>query len=182
VPDILQPLIVAAAGAVPFIEGEGSTIIGVIGGLHPLLAGAAAAIGNFTCVLLVVLLSSHIRSAALEVKQRRAAVPALASVGEANPVTSRGTRVTGTLVDDPLESNTAESKGRQKARRWLVRFGVPGASVLGPLAIPTQFTAAMFVASGVPRGRVILWQGIAIALWTSLVTAVAMGFMVAIEV
>jgi hypothetical protein len=41
VPDLLQPLIIAAAGAVPFIEGEGSALIGVVGGLHPLVAASA---------------------------------------------------------------------------------------------------------------------------------------------
>ena len=30
VPDLLQPVIVAAAGAVPFIEGEGAATIGVL--------------------------------------------------------------------------------------------------------------------------------------------------------
>ena len=60
-----------------------------------------------------------------------------------------------------------ESKGRQRFKRWLVRFGVPGASLLGPLAVPTQFTSAMLVAAGTPRGWVLLWQAAAIILWTT---------------
>ena len=40
VPDLVQPLIVAAAGAVPFIEGEGAAVIGIIGGIHPAIAAA----------------------------------------------------------------------------------------------------------------------------------------------
>jgi hypothetical protein len=63
VPEIIQPLIVALAGAVPFVEGEGAAIIGIIAGLNPVVAIAAAAIGNFLCVLVLVLASSGARSA-----------------------------------------------------------------------------------------------------------------------
>jgi hypothetical protein len=57
----------------------------------------------------------------------------------------------------------------------MVRFGVPGASILAPFALPTQLTAAFFVASGVNKGWVILWQVVAIVLWTGLVAAAALG-------
>ncbi len=73
-----------------------------------------------------------------------------------------------------------ESKRRQRLRRWLVRFGVPGASILGPLAIPTQFTSAMLVAAGVPRGRVLLWQTVAIVLWTTVTTLLVWGVLTAL--
>lgn len=42
-----------------------------------------------------------------------------------------------------------------------------------PWAIPTQFTAATLVASGVPTARGIRWQAIAIAFWTVLATVSA---------
>ncbi|WP_181780823.1 small multidrug efflux protein [Pseudonocardia pini] len=155
VPDLVQPLIVVLAGAVPFIEGEGATAIGVVGGLHPLLAGVAAAVGNFLSVLVVVLVSSRARVAAVNRRAGRAGAA-------------------GTALAEP------ESKGRRRFRRWLVRFGVPGASLLGPLAIPTQFTSAMLVATGIPRGRVLLWQGIAIVLWTTATTVVVWGVLTAV--
>jgi hypothetical protein len=139
VPDLVQPFVVMLAAAIPFIEGESGGPIGVIGGINPIVAGVAAATGNFLAVLGVVMLSSRVRTAAVN----RRAVPT-----EPKP----------------------ESKGRQRFRRWLVRFGVPGASILGPLAIPTHFTAAMLVASGTPRGWVLLWQSVAIVFWTALTT------------
>lgn len=144
VPDLLQPVIVAAAGAVPFVEGEGGAIVGVAGGLHPIVAGLAAAVGNLLCVTVIVLLGARARSA----------------------VVGRSTRV---AVQKP------PPKGRQKFDRWFVKFGVPGASLLGPLAIPTHFTAATFVASGVPKGRILLWQAIAIVVWTTIATASVTG-------
>jgi len=64
-PEILQPLIVALAVAVPFIEGERAAAIGIVGGLHPAVAITAGALGNFLCVLVLVLVttSSEARSA-----------------------------------------------------------------------------------------------------------------------
>jgi hypothetical protein len=57
----------------------------------------------------------------------------------------------------------------------MVRFGVPGASILAPLALPTMLTAAFFVATGVPKHWVILWQVVAIVLWTSAIAVAATG-------
>lgn len=138
-PEILQPFVVMLAAAVPFIEGEVAALIGVVGGLNPVVTAIAAALGNFICVLFVVLLSSRARTAVIDRKGSR---------GPAKP----------------------ESKGQQKFKRWLVRFGVPGASILGPLAIPTQFTSALLVAGGTPQRWVLLWQGVAIVLWTTVST------------
>lgn len=143
VPEFVQPLVVMLASMIPFIEGEGAGPIGVVGGIHPVVAGIAAAIGNFLAVLGVVTLSSRAREATIA---RRLS--------------------SGKTAPEPKP----ESKGRQRFRRWLVRFGVPGASLLGPLAIPTHFTSAMLVASGTPKRWVLLWQGIAIVLWTTLTT------------
>ena len=72
-------------------------------------------------------------------------------------------------VDQP------KSRGRRRLQRWLVGFGVPGASLIAPLALPTMLTAGTFVASGVREEWVILWQVIAIIIWTGAVTAVATG-------
>ncbi|GAA4188610.1 hypothetical protein GCM10022252_24170 [Streptosporangium oxazolinicum] len=153
VPDTVQPLIVMLAGAIPFIEGEGASPIGLLGGIHPLVAGVAAASGNFLCVLVVVLLSSRTRTAAMTRLARRSRTPA-----EPKP----------------------ESRGRRRFRRFLVRFGVPGASLLGPLAVPTQITSAMLVASGTPRGRVLFWQAVAIVLWTTLTTTLLWSMLSAV--
>lgn len=145
VPEIIRPVVVMLAGAIPFIEGEVASMIGVLGGLNPVVAGIAAAAGNFLCVLLVVLLTSRARAA---VTGRRAEAHAGVEAAPAKP----------------------ESKGRQRFKKWLVRFGVPGASILGPLAVPTQFTSAMLVAGGTSRAWVLLWQAVAIVLWTTVAT------------
>ena len=76
--------------------------------------------------------------------------------------------------DETLESKS-DKKGQQRLKRWLVKFGVPGASLLAPLALPTMFTAATLVGTGVSKGWVMLWQVLAIVLWTTVVTVVATG-------
>ena len=149
VPVVVQPLIIAAAAAIPFIEGEMSSIIGVIGGVNPVVAAIAAMAGNFLCVVGVVLVTARARSAVL-------------------------VRVGGG-GDEPAAPPRPQSKGRQRFARLLDRFGVPGASLLGPLALPTQLTSATLVASGVGVSRVLAWQAAAIVLWTTLATLSATG-------
>jgi hypothetical protein len=192
VPEIIQPLIVALAGAVPYIEAEGATAFGILAGIPPVVAATAGAAGNILCVVLVVLLGSRVREGVLA---RRAASAARRD-SEAGRTAAAETDTAGTdttaaraeeesavLVAHAPEGTESEktgkvsrrTKGRQRLRRWLVKFGVPGASLLAPLALPTMLTAAFFVGSGVPKQWVILWQVVAIAVWTTLVALAATG-------
>ncbi|MBZ2198209.1 small multidrug efflux protein [Occultella gossypii] len=163
VPEIVQPFIIMLAGAIPFIDGEGAALIGIAGGVHPIVAGVAAATGNFLCVLLVVALTSRARTAIVD---RRPSPVGVSGGSGARP------SVDGAAFQETATANP-ESKGRQRFNRWLVRFGVPGASILGPLAIPTQITSAILVGGGTPRRWVLLWQAIAIVIWTSIGTVAA---------
>ncbi|MGO1359738.1 MAG: small multidrug efflux protein, partial [Brevibacterium aurantiacum] len=70
VPELLQPFIIALAGAVPFVEGEVSAVIGVWAGLNPIVAGVAGAIGNFICVTVIVLLGARAREAVVARRSR----------------------------------------------------------------------------------------------------------------
>lgn len=162
-PTILQPLIVMLAGAIPFIEGEVAAMIGIVGGVNPLVAAVAGAVGNFLCVLAVVMITSRARSAVVNRKR----VPVGVTVGGSDQVPT-AVEAAEALPETP--STAPESKGRQRFKKWLVRFGVPGASILGPLAIPTQFTAAILAAGGTPKGWVLLWQAVAIVIWTTVAT------------
>ena len=162
VPTLVQPLVIAVAAMVPYIEGEGAAAFGVIAGVHPVVAGLAAATGNIVCVVLVVLIGSRARESVVAARSRR--------------VDAEGSDVL-TDTHGPLGPEKPRSKGRLRLSRWLVRFGVPGASLLAPLALPTMLTAATFVASGVRKEWVILWQVVAVVLWTAGVTAIAAGIL-----
>lgn len=166
VPELVQPLIVALAGAVPFIEGEGAATIGILGGIHPAIAAVAAIAGNFACVALLVLAGSRARAAVVNRQRAKALVGAEGSVVE----DARG----GSL---PAENDDSARKAarKQKFQRALDRYGVPGVSLLGPLLLPTQFTATMLAAIGVGTARILIWQAVAIIGWTTLLSLLASG-------
>lgn len=54
---------------------------------------------------------------------------------------------------------------RRRVLKAAERYGVPGASLLGPLTLPSQFTASVLVLVGARRSQVLLWQTISIVLW-----------------
>ncbi|MGO2017692.1 MAG: small multidrug efflux protein [Brevibacterium aurantiacum] len=188
VPELVQPFIIALAGAVPFVEGEVSAVIGVWAGLNPIVAGLAGAIGNFICVTVIVLLGARAREAVVARRSRaRESVPVgvgAAGAGADAAVADEGATVAdergpadgeARFLNEPPAQKKPESKGRIKFKRFLNRFGVPGASLLGPLAIPTQITSTILVSSGVKTSWILLWQGIAIVVWTTLTTLIATG-------
>ncbi|WP_166844703.1 small multidrug efflux protein [Isoptericola sp. BMS4] len=173
VPDLVQPVVVAAAGAIPFVEGEGAVAIGVIGGIDPVLAGVAAVVGNFLCVAALVLLGSGAHQAVLTRRQARTEAREPVTVGGASgshaPVDGAGP------VGDERPEDSRKSARRAKFQQAYERYGVPGVSLLGPLLLPTQVTATMLAASGVGKGRVLVWQAVAIVGWTTFTALVVTG-------
>lgn len=168
VPDLFQPLIVAAAGAIPFIEGEGAVTIGIIGGINPVVAAIAAIVGNFACVAVLVLLSSGARQAV--VTRSRARTVAMAGGGSGLESSAA----------DAAEA-AAASPRKAKFQRAFERYGVPGVSLLGPLLLPTQITATMLAAAGIGKVRILIWQAIAIIGWTTAVAVIVSGVVYAVR-
>ena len=78
------------------------------------------------------------------------------------------------MVDEVAERGKKAAR-RAKFQNALVRYGVPGVSLLGPLLLPTQFTATMLAGSGVSKARVLFWQGLAIVGWSTLIGVVVGG-------
>lgn len=154
VPELVQPIIVALAGAVPFIEGEGAVTIGIMGGVHPLVAALAATLGSFICVFIIVQLSAGARQAILTRRGRSGLAVAEGSAS----------------VADPAPESARKAARRAKFQRSFDRYGVPGVSLLGPLLLPPMFTAPMLIAVGVEKSRVLLWQAMGIMLWVAICT------------
>ncbi|WP_350350733.1 small multidrug efflux protein [Microbacterium sp. A8/3-1] len=175
VPELLQPLMVALVAAIPYIEGEGAAAFGIIAGINPIVAAIAAAAGNILCVIAVVLLGSRIRGGVVARRTARAKSSSAAGTVATSQGALATSAATAVAEKDADAQPDRRSKGRAKLRGWLVRFGVPGASILAPIALPTMLTAAFFVASGVRKEWVILWQVVAIVLWTGAVAAAATG-------
>jgi hypothetical protein len=168
VPEFLQPFVVALAGAVPFIEGEGAASIGIIGGIHPVVAAIAGIVGNFVCVALLVLLGSGAHDAVASRRRNRVTARRAVSVPVGGGAAGgAGADLVGHDVADAAATTTPR---KAKFQRAFERYGVPGVSLLGPLLLPTQFTATMLAAAGVGTARILLWQGVAIVAWTTLLT------------
>src|SRR5699024_9041520 len=101
VPDLLQPFIIAAAGAIPSIAGGAPSIIRVRPGMNPVLAGVAGAIGNFGCVTVIVVLGARARRAVVARQSRKRE---LVSTGSAT-----GTGAAGLPAEDPSAHTPAEA-------------------------------------------------------------------------
>lgn len=176
-PGPLQPLVSALAGMIPFVEGEGGAAIGILGGVPPVLAALAAMAGNFLIVAGLVLASSGAREAVVTRRGARAPV----AVGAARAGSRAGTADGFDPADGadalpaPQPMNPRKAARREKFQRAYERFGVPGVSLLGPLLLPTHFTATMLAATGVRKGWILLWQGIAIVGWTTVTALIITG-------
>ncbi|MDY0945263.1 hypothetical protein SOM11_04605 [Frigoribacterium sp. CFBP9039] len=70
-----------------------------------------------------------------------------------------------------------EKKGQKRLKHWLVRVGVPGSSLLAPLARPNVFTAATLTDRGLSKGWVMLGQADVIVLYTSGLAMPATGML-----
>ena len=136
-PTALRFLGVVVAAFIPYIEGEGAAIIGIIAGMEPWLAIPVAILANLAIVVVIVLSFEKIRAAIIN------------------------RRIAAGKTPKPA------SEKQQKVRRALDKYGVPGASLLGPFLLPTHFTAAALTSFGITKGRVITWQAVAIFLYST---------------
>lgn len=146
-PDFFQWFGVLVMSAIPFVESYFGSALGVIAGVNPIVAVAAAVVGNVISMLAFVLSSHGVRT---KVRARAGA----AQAGSAKPLSPR----------------------REKLRERFDRWGVPGVSLLGQLVLPSQITSAAMVSFGASKNTVILWQVISIILWgTVFGTLAALG-------
>ncbi len=139
-----------------------------------MIAVIAAMIGNFLCVAVLVLLGAGARNAVV-ISATRSACRQRAAV----PV---GTGSAGTLPTGLDSEQVAPPSTRKvKFQRALDRYGVPGVSLLGPLLLPTQFTATMLAAAGVRTARILIWQAVAIIGWTTVIAVLISGVVQAVR-
>lgn len=78
---------------------------------------------------------------------------------------------------EPKELSPTRQKRREKAKRLFDKFGVPGVSLLGPIALPSQFTAPLMVSFGANRHAVTLWMFVSVVVWGAGFTLLGVGFL-----
>lgn len=159
-PEALQGAGVFLVSFIPFVEGEGAAVIGMLAGISPWLAAPVAALGNIVVVALLVYAAHGIRGAVLN---RRAA---------------RRSEAAGTYGGPALAAagHTPETPSRALMRERFERWGVPGLSLIGPMIfIPGHAAAPAMVSFGASKAYVMLWQVVSIVLYTAVASAL-MGF------
>lgn len=77
----------------------------------------------------------------------------------AHGVRSSVTKRTDKPVDEKQQAR------REKIKRIFDKFGVPGVSLLGPFALPSQITAPIMVSFGASRNAVMVWMLISVIVW-----------------
>ncbi|MFD5869106.1 hypothetical protein ACFWGD_10940 [Corynebacterium sp. NPDC060344] len=144
-PDAVQFLGVAVIGLIPFVESHLGSVIGVAAGVPMPLAVLAATVGNTLSVLAFVYAGSTVRAA---FRRRRGASE---------------------------QPEPGESRGSSRVLDNMKRFGVPGASLIGPVLLPSQFTSSALVGAGAHRGTVVAWTLVAVVVWGVVSGAMAAG-------
>ena len=83
------------------------------------------------------------------------------------------------LAGERLRAWLVSRLGRGRARDggrlrsiW-ERYGVIGWGLLGPLVLGAPLSAAVGVGLGAPRGRLVIWLGAGVVLWTTILTVAA---------
>lgn len=77
----------------------------------------------------------------------------------------------------PKEMSERQLKRREKAKRLFDKFGVPGVSLLGPLALPSQFTAPLMASFGANRHLIMVWMFVSIVVWGVGFVLLGIGFL-----
>jgi len=85
-------------------------------------------------------------------------------------VVALGERVRARLLR--WRGRSPEAAGGRLYRFW-VRYGVAGLGLLAPLLTGAPLGAALGVALGAPTGRLLLWTGAGVAIWSALLTTAA---------
>lgn len=140
-----QILALVPAGAIPFIESYLGSFLGIVVGIHPLIAMPAAILGNLIATF---------------------AVTALA--GGARDAVTRGRSASADQGSAAAEQGAGSGRFRSKVASALDKYGVPGVCLLGPLLVASQITAPTLVALGATKGRVYVWMGVSIIAWGAL--------------
>lgn len=158
-PEALQGFGVFLVSFIPWVEGEGAALIGVLVGVGPWLAIPAAAVGNVLIVAALVHVAGGTRAAVLRRRGRARADGTAAGVA-ASPA--------------DVAPPAADARMRERFERW----GVPGVSMIGPwLFLPGHVAGPAMVGLGATKGYVMAWQAVSIVVYTGFTGLLAYGLL-----
>lgn len=149
--DLLLLAGVFLGGAAPWLEAIVVIPVGIVAGMHPVVAVVVGGTGNLLTVAAAAWFGQRLRRWWIARRARRAA---------ASPVH------TG---EDPQRRH---GKQWQRVERVVRRWGLPALAVLGPIGLGTQVSALVAVSLGISARVAFVWVGAGTVVW-SIVAAVA---------
>jgi len=137
-------------GAIPWLEVVMVIPAGILAGADPFLVLLFGLVGNLLTVWLAAYFGEQIRNWWVERRaRRREAKPESAAVSE------------------------KKAARQQRVNRIMMKWGMPGIAILGPLGLGTQLSALAAVALGVRARSAFLWVGAATLVWASIAAVLA---------
>lgn len=152
------------------MESALAPLVQFVAGLHPVLQFLAVfAIG------LVPFLESHFGAFVGTVTGVPVVLAALAAIA-GNLIACAVAVRAGDGVHRRVAGRRGESSARtKKVMSYVDRFGVPVASLLGPVVLATSISTFIMISAGLHRRTVIIWQAIAVVAWGVAFAAIATG-------
>lgn len=152
--ELVQLLIVVLVGVVFFVEGEGVVSIGIIGGIVLVVVVIVVMVGNFLCVMVLVLVSFGV------------------CVVVVNCLWVKQVVFVGGGIGIEMEFVLDVGCGSvcwEKFQCVFECYGVFGVSFFGFLLLLMQFIVIMFVVLGIGKGCIFFWQVFVIIGWMIIV-------------
>ena len=151
-------------------------LVGLVAGLHPVLQFFAVfAIG------LVPFLESHFGAFVGTLTGVPVVLAALAAIGGNLLALAVATRAGAAVHRRVADRRGAPGARARKVLSKVDRFGVPVASLLGPLVLATSLSTFIMISSGLDRRTVVVWQVIAVTAWGVLFAGLALGAVTALQ-
>jgi uncharacterized membrane protein len=150
-PEAIPYLIVFIAAAAPWLEILLVIPAAIAMGLAPVPAAAVAFIGNILPVYGIVYLYDLLE----KWWQKRKRANQLNEV----PETASG------------EELANSSKRKERAKKIMADYGVPGLALAGPLLTGVHLAALVALGLGAQKNAVSIWMTISLLIWTVVVTA-----------
>jgi hypothetical protein len=147
-----------------------------IAALHPVLQFLTVfAIG------VVPYLESHVGAFVGTLTGVPVVLAALAAIAGNLLALAVATRAGGAVARRVAARRGAPSRRSQKVLARVDRFGVPVASLLGPLVLATALSTFIMISTGLDRRTVITWQTIAVVVWGIVFAGLGLGALAALS-
>lgn len=146
--------------ATPWLEILIVIPIGIAMGLSPLLVGIVAFFGNAIPIIVIVFAYERF----MEWWSRRKQNNQLAHASEGETEEIEGSQET-------VEKK--ESKGSQRGKQIMQKYGLPGLALLGPIITGIHLAVIIAIIMKANAKAILFWMNLSLIIWTVIVTVLS---------